>query len=174
MRTVEQYLLIVDFNLSKAGPAYDGWQSYAGYDGWIARADEHWDRVFKSVHRVASIEDRHPSDIYAGTPRGAYISGRLETVPPRESFKFVGYDAGTYYDRYGHYSLLLHHVSRHPANWTLNAHRLFDRPEDAAALVDWWLAWAPADPQAREVVAPDDEYRPFAVFAAPTLPVVRH
>lgn len=172
MRVVEQYLLVFDFDLARAGAAYDDWQSYAGYDGWIARADRHWEVVFKSIYRVASADHPDQSHIYAGPPRGAFISGNLDPTPPRDDFRFVGYDAGTYYDRYGHYSLLLHHVSRYPSAWTLNKHKLFDRADDAIALVESWLAWTPENPGDKEIVDTDDEYRAFAMFAAPPLPRV--
>lgn len=171
MQKVEQYLLIVDFDLPETLEASGSWRSYAGFDGLAVRANQRWEPLLKSSFRVAQLK-QHPDALPSGPLRGAYISGELDDTPPRGDFRFVGYDAGMYFDAYGHYSILLHHVSRHPGEWVLNSHKLFDRADDAAALVNWWLAWTPNDPQAKETVAPDDEYRPFAVFAAPPLPEV--
>lgn len=173
MEAVELYLLITDFDLA----SQPEWRSYAGFDGLEVRADRHWEPLLKTTFRVEQVKHRAQLKygdraVPSGPTRGAYVSGRLDDSPPREDFHFVGYDAGMYFNSYGHYSLLLHHVSRHPAEWQLNAHKLFDRAEDATALVDWWLAWTPDHPGEKETVQWDDEYRPFAVFAAPPLPEV--
>jgi hypothetical protein len=173
MTPVERYLMIVDFDLSKTPAVYAEWRSYSGFDGWVLRDSSHWEPLLKSLRRVEQVKQRSKGMIL-GAPRGAYLSGRLDISPPREDFRFVGYDAGMYFDSYGHYSLLLHHVSRHPGDWVLNEHKLFNRAEDAMALVESWLAWTPEDAGEKETVDPDDDHRPFAIFAAPPLPEFPH
>jgi hypothetical protein len=173
MQSIAQYLLIVDFDLSQAPEAYEGWQSYAGFDGWVVRANQHWEPLLRSLHRVPRVEERS-NGMIEGPARGAYISNHLDTTPPMEGFTFLGFDAGMYFNEYGHYSLLLHYVSRHRGGWELNKHMLFDRADDAGRLIDTWLAWTPEIPDDKEGVAPGDIYQPFAVFASPPLPHVVH
>jgi hypothetical protein len=172
MKQVEQYLMIVNFDLSEAPAAYEGWQVYAGFDGWILRGNRKWEALVKGIGTVERSRTRSRGSI-SGHPRGIFLTSNVNASTPRDDFRFVGFDAGFFHDEHGHYSLLLHYVSRHPGDWFLNEHKLLTRAEDAASLVDNWMAWTPDNPDDKEAVEPGDNYRPFAVFAGPSLPEVR-
>lgn len=138
--------------------------AYAGFDGLILHTQRR-----RPNGEISDVDLRGPGTLecdvaYHGLRRIMVLEEAGEPIPvyPAGFYVFAGFDVGKFELEYGGYSLIINYAldGRRPEP-VLNRHFLFDRRQDAQALLKLWDSDEISE---KETFLDDEMLRPHAIY----------